>query len=174
MHNSESGEGTPGSIREKHHRLRPETYVGNIVVAFTINAAKRIPYFNDTDSVVCATEALAEAFKKHHGHVGIYVFMPDHVHLMLSGQGCESNLLDLVGEFKQKTCFRVRKMGKDFGWQKDFYDHIVRANEDYGAQVRYVLRNPVRRGLCERWQDWPHKGVLGVTWEELAVSIATL
>ena len=30
---------------------------------------------------------------------------------------------------------------------KDFYGHIIRATEDYGSQVRYLLRNPVRRRL---------------------------
>lgn len=74
--------------------------------------------------------------------------------------------------FKQKTTYRARRAGKDFAWQKDFYDHIIRAAEDYGAQVRYILRNPVRRGLCERWEDWPYKGVIGQSWEELAATIA--
>ena len=60
------------------------------------------------------------------------------------------------------------------GGEKDFYDHIVRANEDYGAQVRYLLRNPVRRGWCQHWEEWPHKGVFGQTWEQLVVNIGTL
>ena len=64
--------------------------------------------------------------------------------------------------------------GQVFGWQKDFYDHHIRANEDYGAQVRYVLRNPVRRGLVAHWEHWPHRGVLGQTWEQLALNIGTL
>jgi REP element-mobilizing transposase RayT len=100
--------------------------------------------------------------------------MPDHLHWIVSGNGPESDLLAMVTVFKQKTAFRVRRMEKPFGWQKDFYDHIIRANEDYGAQVRYLLRNPVRKGLCEHWEQWPHKGVLGQTREQLAVNIAPL
>jgi hypothetical protein len=65
----------------------------------------------------------------------------------------------------------LRQAGRNFAWQKDFYDHIIRETEDYGAQVRYLLRNPVRRGLCERWEDWAYKGVLGQTWEELVARI---
>ena len=118
--------------------------------------------------------ALAESFLQHGGHVGVYVFMPEHVHLIISGKDARSDLLALIKDFKQKTTFRLRQAGREFGWQKDFYDHIVRANEDYGAQVRYLLRNPVRRGLCEHWQDWPHKDVLGQTWDQLAAAIATL
>ena len=164
----------PATIREKHHRLPVHSYRGNVVVAFTINVANHVPYFNDPDCVTVAIKALVESFDRHRGWAAIYVFMPDHLHLMVSGTDAQTNLLRLVGDFKQKTTYRLRRAGKAFAWQKDFYDHIVRAGEDYGAQVRYLLRNPVRRGLCRHWQDWPHKGVLGQTWEQLAIVISTL
>jgi REP element-mobilizing transposase RayT len=161
-------------IREKHHRLSPQSYRGHIIVAFTINTAARRPHFSNPEYVAVATTALAEAFAQYGGHVGVYIFMPDHVHWMVSGRDTQSDLLAMVQSFKQKTAFRLRQKKLEFAWQKDFYDHIVRASEDYGAQVRYLLRNPVRRGFCERWEDWPAKGVLGQTWEQLAAAIATL
>ena len=37
-----------------------------------------------------------------------------------------------------------------------------------------LLRNPVRRGLVAHWEHWPHRGVLGQTWEQLAMNIGTL
>lgn len=188
-------------VREKIHRLPPEAYRGNVIVAFTVNTANHARYFDDPAYVALAVSALTEAFANHHGHVGVYVFMPDHLHLIVSGTDIPgsrdlssrattdnhisssreplgrvppSDLLAMMKEFKQKTTFRLRQAGKPFGWQKDFYDHIVRANEDYGAQVRYLLRNPVRRRLCADWRDWPNKGVLGQTWEQLTSAIATL
>ena len=163
----------PSAIREKHHRLPPESYRGNVVIAFTLNTRNHTPCFNNDACLAVATSALAECFVIHGGHVGVYVIMPDHIHLMVSGRDERSDLLAMIKDFKQKTAFRIRQKQIHFEWQKDFYDHIVRAVEDYGAQVRYMLRNPVRRGLCEHWPDWPHKGVLGQTWEQLAVAIAT-
>jgi putative transposase len=160
-------------VREKSHRLPRSAYNGNVIVSFTINTDKRVAYFNDVENIAITAQALAEAFETHLGHVGVYVFMPDHVHLIVSGSSPEKNLLDLVEGFKQKTTFRIRKNRKAFAWQKDFYDHIIREDEDYGAQVRYLLRNPVRKGLCEHWEHWPHKGVLGQTWEQLVVNITT-
>ena len=170
-----SGVSTDGNmVREKHHRLRPEAYRERAICVFTICAKERTPVFRDESVVRIARAALEEAFAQWHGHVGVYVFMPDHLHLMVSAQDPRSDLLALVASFKQRTAFRARRAGHAFAWQKDFYDHIVRANEDYGAQVRYLLRNPVRQGLCARWQDWPLKGVLGQTWEQLAANIVTL
>jgi putative transposase len=160
--------------REKHHRLPPEAYRGRVIVAFTVCTHGKARHFDNVRVIEIASGALAEAFTKAGGHVGVYVFMPDHLHLIVSGRDEWSDLLVLMKDFKQKTTFRVRQSVLDFAWQKDFYDHIIRANEDYGAQVRYLLHNPVRRGWCERWQDWPHRGVLGQTWEQLAANIATL
>ncbi len=161
-------------IREKSHRLPSASYRGLVRAAFTINTAKRFDHFNGEANVAIATQALKEAFNQHGGHAAVYLFMPDHLHLIVSGGDEQSDLLALVERLKQKTTFRIRRAGGDFAWQKDFYDHIVRMSEDYGAQVRYLLRNPVRRCLCEHWEHWPHKGVFGQTWEELALNIGTL
>lgn len=43
-------------------------------------------------------------------------------------------------------------------WQKDFYDHIIRNHEDIAVQVKYILDNPVRKGLVSSWQEYPFKG----------------
>ena len=162
------------AVRERHHRLPPDAYRGRVICAFTVCTADRMPFFGAVDVIEVARTALGQAFAEYHGHVGVYLFMPDHLHLMVSGRDTQADLWAMVIAFKQRTVFRAHRAGHPFGWQKDFYDHLVRANEDYGAQVRYLLRNPVRRGLCDRWQDWPHKGVLGQTWEQLALNIATL
>jgi putative transposase len=40
-------------------------------------------------------------------------------------------------------------------WQKRYYDHNVRTNEKFVDKLRYIHRNPVSRGLCEKPEDWP-------------------
>ncbi len=53
------------------------------------------------------------------------------------------------------------------GLQKDFYDHIHRKDEDLIRHVRYLLENPVRKGLAARWQDYKFKGSLDYDLEEI-------
>ena len=160
-------------MREKRHRLPLDAYKGKVIAAFTINTSKGMQVLTHASVFEVAEGALLEAFQQFMGHCGVYVFMPDHLHLIVSGSGSDSVLHAMVKMFKQKTTHRVREGGRDLQWQKDFYDHIIREGEDYGAQVRYMLRNPVRRGLCERWEDWNFRGVLGQTWEELEAVIIT-
>jgi REP element-mobilizing transposase RayT len=162
-------------IREHPHRLPREAYCGPVIVAFTINTRDRQPHFVDPVIVALTQQALVKTFNDWQGHAGVYVIMPEHVHLIVSASSQDLNAIDMVTRFKQHTTYCVRHEGhRNFHWQKDFYDEIIRSPREYGSQVRYVLRNPVRRGLCEKWEDWPHRGVLGQTWEQLIVNLITL
>ena len=41
-------------------------------------------------------------------------------------------------------------------WQPESYDHYVRNAPELGRIIDYTLQNPVKAGLVESWQDWPH------------------
>ena len=43
-------------------------------------------------------------------------------------------------------------------WQTSFWDHFFRGDERLDHVVEYVLNNPVRAGLVERWCDYPFSG----------------
>jgi putative transposase len=60
--------------------------------------------------------------------------------------------------FKQKTGFLFSQAGCGIVWQKDFYDHIIRDEQDLTNHIRYILLNPVRKGLVSSWREYPHKG----------------
>ncbi len=93
--------------------------------------------------------------------------MLDHVHFILSGIKDDANLWGAVVRFKQKTGFYLKRRNGLFQWQKDFYDHIIRQNENLITQVRYILDNPVRKGLVNNWNDYPLKGSIGIRLEEV-------
>ena len=48
-----------------------------------------------------------------------------------------------------------RRIGRPV-FQKGFYDHAVRDDEDLRALARYLVANPVRAGLVDRVNDYPH------------------
>ena len=56
-------------------------------------------------------------------------------------------------------------------WQKDFYDHIIRTNEDIVAQVKYILDNPVRKGVVLSWERYPFKGSIGCELEDILMGM---
>jgi hypothetical protein len=41
---------------------------------------------------------------------------------------------------------------------KNFYDHIIRNDENYEKVIYYILNNPVRAGIVDHWKKYPYKG----------------
>jgi len=86
--------------------------------------------------------------------------MPDHLHLLIGAEN--GNLVDLISRWKrftQKIASNVNY--KDKLWQRSFYDHALRRDEQINITARYIYENPVRAGLCAedggypyRWHAW--------------------
>lgn len=85
-----------------------------------------------------------------------YVIMPNHIHLLISlnfanGQSgtpvptiinnANSEISKFVGTFKR---FTNKKYGKNI-WQRSFYDHIIRGEEDFREIWEYIDGNPQKR-----------------------------
>ncbi len=41
-------------------------------------------------------------------------------------------------------------------WQRRFWEHTVRDDEDYRHHCDYIHYNPVKHGLCPAPRDWPY------------------
>ena len=161
-------------IREKRHRLSRECYRGQVTVAFTACVDGGSPLFTDARIVGSFTERLQTAVKKHQCVVFIYCFMPEHQHLIVHGNSPQADTWRAMVDYKQLTGFWLGRYCPDVKWQKDFYDHIIRADEDLGAQIRYVADNPVRRRLVEQWQDYSFTGAVGIDLATVMADTATL
>jgi len=44
-------------------------------------------------------------------------------------------------------------------WQRRFWEHHIRDEQDYANHVRYCWINPVKHGLVERAVDWPYSSI---------------
>jgi putative transposase len=166
--------GSPRSPREKHHRLPRESYRGQIAVAFALCFAAKSPLFTNSEVVREFIMLLRLCVEKHRCIVPIYCFMPDHLHVILWGTIDTADLWQAIVEFKQRTGFWLGQHRPGISWQKDFYDHIIRKDEDLGAHVRYIAGNPVRKGLVVDWRQHLHTGSTGTDLEAVIGSTITL
>jgi REP element-mobilizing transposase RayT len=82
-----------------------------------------------------------------------YCLMPDHVHLLL-GIPFGFSLSHLVGAWKS-CCYRLwRDRGYEHSfWQRSYYDHALRREENLRRAAEYILNNPVRADLVGRFED---------------------
>ena len=82
-----------------------------------------------------------------------YVVMPEHVHLLVSEP--ERGKLSLVIQMlKQITSRKLKPPGQPRFWQVRYYDFPVWSEAKRIEKLRYIHRNPVKRGLVKRPEDW--------------------
>ena len=79
-----------------------------------------------------------------------YVVMPEHVHLLVS-EPERSRLADAMHYLKLSFAKRV---GAGVFWQKRYYDRNVRDEHEFREKLRYIHRNPQKRGLALEAVDW--------------------
>jgi len=85
-----------------------------------------------------------------------WVLMPEHLHWIFK-LGSPLTLSAAVKYLKARSARRINLLLQRRGslWQKAFYDHGNRSDEDLLAYAQYVIENPVRRGLVSRIEDYP-------------------
>ena len=145
-------------IRERRHRLAPAAYLGAVTVSFTACIEGRKAALADPQVAGALQERLRVTADKHTCDVLVYCFMPDHVHVLLAGRTPKSDTRKAFAAFKQATGFWMARNRPGLGWQKDFYDRILRTQADVVGEIRYVVANPVRRGLAQDARDYPFTG----------------
>ena len=120
----------------------------------------RAPVLATPSVVQILKEAWQEAQDVHRWLVGRWVVMPDHVHFFCTPLGDRAKELgQFLGCWKRWTCRQIRKVGlREFNWQAEFFDHLMRSQESYQAKWEYVRANPVRGGLVQRPDDWSFQG----------------
>jgi putative transposase len=84
--------------------------------------------------------------------------MPDHVHVLATGTSDAGDLRQFVARWKQQTGYAYRRQWNATLWQGGFYEHVLRAEEDRAAVIRYPLENPLRAGLVQSLHDYPFWG----------------
>jgi putative transposase len=101
-----------------------------------------------------------EAVRRHYGFViAGYVLMPEHVHLLVDEPRVAS-LATALQVLKQNTSRKLKSPGEIQFWQRRYYDFNVYNEEKRVEKLRYMHRNPVRRGLVAKPEDWPWSSFL--------------
>jgi type I restriction enzyme R subunit len=98
-----------------------------------------------------AAQIVAEALRHFDGGkyaLGAWVVMPNHVHVLVTPHE-GSALSGIVQSWKSFSARQINALDGKRGslWQKEFYDHIVRDDEQLGKLEEYIAANPVKAKL---------------------------
>jgi len=92
-----------------------------------------------------------------------WAIMPNHVHVIIRPRP-GYKLAEIAHSWKSFTAKEINKcLGRDGSvWMDEYYDHLIRDENDFGNQINYVLNNPIKAGLL----NWKWCGMKSTAIEE--------
>lgn len=156
--------GTRNRSRFEKYRLR----------FITTTCNKWLPLFRSKKYFMILAESLEFVIRKYPSHLLAYVFMPNHIHLIiLFDDG--SNVSAFMRDFKKFTSTAIRKQLEADGelqlveairyekngqklkvWIDRFDDFYLTNAKSLMTKLNYIHENPVRKGLADRPEDYPY------------------
>jgi len=143
----------------RRNRVRGGTYF------FTVNLYDRRSEIL-TRNIGVLREAVRKVRAKAPFYIDAWVVLPDHLHCLWT---LPENDMDFSGRWQAiKTAFSKQISGGEFRsasrlgkgergiWQRRFWEHTIRDDQDYGAHFDYIHFNPVRHGLVAHPAHWPY------------------
>jgi putative transposase len=123
----------------------------------TCSCYQQKPLFGTAKTRDCFLKILEETRQRYRCVVVGYVVMPEHVHLLL-GEPEVGSPATVMQVLKQRTSramllTHARDSRTPF-WQERFYDFNVWSTKKRVEKLRYMHRNPVKRGLTVTPEDW--------------------
>ena len=120
----------------------------------TFSCYHRKPKLAEAEACATFVSALERVRLSYQLCVYGYVIMPEHVHLLVN-EPSSSTLAQAVKSLKQGVARRLALRDEEPFWQARYYDFNVWSERKFVEKLRYLHRNPVKRGLVTLPEDWP-------------------
>jgi putative transposase len=150
----------------KYRRIKAEggTYF------FTVNTEKRRPILTAAIARQALREAIIKTRKTFPFTIQAWVLLPDHLHTIWTLPPEDANFSSrwaMIKQYMSKACAqlmydfeglsRSKLDRKEKGvWQRRFWEHLIRDDDDFAKHMDYIHWNPVKHGYVPRVVDWPY------------------
>jgi putative transposase len=132
---------------------------------FTVNLFDRRRHLL-TENIQALRAATRLTQTRHPFTIDAMVVLPDHLHAVwtlpegdadfpLRWRLIKIAFAQAIPKSESRSPVRVAR-GERGIWQRRFWEHLIRDEEDFGRHVEYCYINPVKHGLVTRVCDWPH------------------
>jgi len=152
---------------------------------FTVCAHRRQPLLTDPRCLAALREAIRLTRLEQPFTVLAWVVLPDHLHCVWRLPPGDADFSSRWSNIKRRvsqacrgwlpvTGFTASRQGRREStlWQRRYWEHLIRDEDDLARHLHYIHANPVRHGYAQRAVDWPHstfhayvrRGVYGESW----------
>jgi putative transposase len=148
---------------------------------FTVNLAERKSRLL-VDNVDNLKASISHVKENHPFAIDAMVAMPDHLHVLWTLPEDDHDFSTRWNLIKGGFSRRITKgerisasrqsKGERGIWQRRFWEHLIRDDDDFESHVNYIHYNPVKHGFVKRPSDWPYSsihryikdGIIGEDW----------
>ena len=159
-------------------------YVPGGTFFFTVVTHRRRTIFADPAHIQRLRQAFARVMKKHPFVIEAIVVLPDHLHAIwtlpredadfsLRWSLIKSGFSRTYPHRNEDVLDSTRRLkGERTVWQRRFWEHTIRDENDLERHVEYIHYNPVKHGLVKAPKDYVHSsfhnyvqaGLVDVNW----------
>ncbi len=155
-------------VSRRSQRLMPNyrrAKVEGATYFFTINLLERRSRLL-VEHIDALHEALEWVSAVHPIQVDAWVVMPEHMHAVwtlppgdhnyaLRWSSIKRRFSKTLPATEHRSAVRIAR-GERGIWQRRYWEHLIRDDDDYARHVDYIHYNPVKHGWVKRVTDWPH------------------
>ena len=132
---------------------------------FTIVTHQREPIL--LDNIEILRESFRESKQFFTYSIDAIVVLPEHLHMILTPQNVEEYpriIKSIKYNFSKKyhpneeleqSMSRHKRAMKSV-WQKRYYEHTIRDEEDYHRCLEYIQNNPLKHGYTQEGEEWKY------------------
>jgi putative transposase len=139
-------------------------------VFFTVVTDRRRPILTIPVNVGRLRAAFRETMQGHAFTIDAIVVLPDHLHAIWTLPPGDTrfalrwsaikaaftrSFLAAGGSEVSRSASRCKRSERGV-WQRRFWDHVIRDDDDFGRHVDYIHYNPVKHGQVQCPHDWPY------------------
>ncbi|MDE0086390.1 MAG: transposase [Candidatus Poribacteria bacterium] len=149
-------------MRYRRTRIAGGTYF------FTVNTYNRRHILCIPENVKLLRQAFRHTMQRHPVEINAIVLIPDHLHCIWTlpeGDHNYSMRWQLIKKYFSRYCQTKyeavisksrRYKGERAFWQRKFWEHTIRDEDDYIKHIEYIHYNPVKHGLVASPKDWEY------------------
>ena len=113
-------------------------------------------------------EAFRAARQRHPFTIEAMVVLPEHLHMVMTLPPDDAAYDSRIRFIKSRFSRRMAQSGAPVQrnargeydlWQRRYWEHTIRDDEDMQRHVDYIHFNPVKHGHAMRAADWPHSSI---------------
>jgi len=158
---------------------------------FTLVTFQRRPLFDQADNVARLRKAFSDEMVRRPFHIDAIVILPDHIHAIwtLPDDDADYSIrwrnikraftLAIPHQQRPEVVGSRQRKQEQAIWQRRFWEHRLRDEDDFNRHVDYIHYNPVKHGkvsLPVEWQEssihrYIRNEVLSADWGGSPISI---